>query len=222
MVMRGDGMGVVGRRWMLVMLALVAFPAQATLMQRDLTSPGDALLTFDPATSIEWLDLPPTLRKSVDDVEAGFGSYASQGFTVPMVDDVLGFFEGIAPFRLTTESETVEKYVFLDAGQAFEVDPVDHVKASSEILLRRSLGPVSCGRKDTTISVSKGARSATSKGGRVDSKYSDRTTLWVSRIRHCAFPILNMPQFTARLRFCCHPGHRDSNGGSDLWYMPQR
>ena len=82
-----------------------------------------------------------------------------------------------------------------DAGQAYEAVPTEHVRSSLEVLFRRSLGPSSFGRKDTTISVFKGTRFTTSKGGRVDCGCGDRTVLWVSRVRHCAFTILGMRHF---------------------------
>ena len=82
-----------------------------------------------------------------------------------------------------------------DAGQAYEAVPTEHVHSSLEVLFRRSLGPSSFGRKDTPISVFKGTRFATSKGGRVDCGYGARTVLWVSRVRRCAFTILGMRHF---------------------------
>ena len=69
------------------------------------------------------------------------------------------------------------------------------MRSSLDILFRRSLGPIASGRTYSTISVFKGNRFATSKGGRTDCGYGDRVVLWVSRVRHCALTILNMRHF---------------------------
>ena len=45
----------------------------APLLEKDLFIHGDGLLTFDPLTRLQWLDLTETLGLSIYDVRAGAG-----------------------------------------------------------------------------------------------------------------------------------------------------
>lgn len=59
---------------------LAAGTAQASLVQQDFATPGDALVTLDTSTHLEWLDLTATQDLSVDQVLAGVGGWTSSGF----------------------------------------------------------------------------------------------------------------------------------------------
>jgi|GEM_PF-826960 len=56
---------------------LSAAPASAALLERDLLSNGDSLLTFDENTGLEWLDLSATTDLSPDEVIAGSGEFTT-------------------------------------------------------------------------------------------------------------------------------------------------
>ncbi len=47
---------------------LTALPSSGALQERDLFAPGDALLTFDTETELEWLDLTQTTNQSADGI----------------------------------------------------------------------------------------------------------------------------------------------------------
>ncbi len=64
----------------LTLAVLAAGSARADLIEGDLVSSGDGLITKDTATGLEWLDLTATLDESVDDVTAG-SYYTTHGFT---------------------------------------------------------------------------------------------------------------------------------------------
>jgi len=57
--------------------ALLSMSADAALVQRDLTTPGDHYLTFDTVTGLEWLDLTLTNGVSYNSVAAGFGEFTT-------------------------------------------------------------------------------------------------------------------------------------------------
>jgi hypothetical protein len=51
--------------------SIIATVATATIIEVDLLTPGDALVTRDTATGLDWLDLTQTLGLSVNDIRAG-------------------------------------------------------------------------------------------------------------------------------------------------------
>ncbi len=59
-------------------IALMTQSAQAALLAGDLTTAGDALITKDSRTGLEWLDLTVTKGASYDAVAAGLGGYTTQ------------------------------------------------------------------------------------------------------------------------------------------------
>lgn len=67
-------------------------PAQAVLLERDLQRAGDALLTFDEASGLEWLDLPLTTGLSASAVLTGAGGWVSRGFRYATTDEVHALF----------------------------------------------------------------------------------------------------------------------------------
>jgi hypothetical protein len=75
-------------------IALVLFSGcvGASLTVRDLNAPGDGLLTYDPVTGLEWLDLTLTEGKSRESVAAGWGGYTTtMGFQVATREQVHQF-----------------------------------------------------------------------------------------------------------------------------------
>lgn len=54
-----------------LLVAAVGCSASAGLLERDWQSPGDAALTYDTATGLEWLDITVTANRSWRDVVPG-------------------------------------------------------------------------------------------------------------------------------------------------------
>ena len=59
---------------------LGAHRAQAELLEVDLNTPGDALVTRDTDTGLDWLDLTESTNLSFDQVEADVGGFISDGW----------------------------------------------------------------------------------------------------------------------------------------------
>ena len=57
--------------------------AHASLVELDLLTAGDGLVTLDTTTGLEWLDLTATQGLSVDQVLAGSGGWVQRGFDYP-------------------------------------------------------------------------------------------------------------------------------------------
>jgi hypothetical protein len=64
----------------IALLFLLAMPASAALVEQDLFSTGDALLTLDDVSGLRWLDLTETTGLSMDDIVADVGGWSSMGF----------------------------------------------------------------------------------------------------------------------------------------------
>ncbi len=58
---------------LVVTFLLFSSTAHATLIEKDFLSAGDALLTFDTETELEWLDVTHTLNLSFSDVQSELG-----------------------------------------------------------------------------------------------------------------------------------------------------
>ena len=56
------------------LVLLVSVQSNAALVERDLFSPGDGLVTFDSSSGLEWLDMSLTLELSYNDVIGGVGN----------------------------------------------------------------------------------------------------------------------------------------------------
>jgi hypothetical protein len=90
----------------------VTTAARADLLERDVNGPGDALLTFDEASGLEWLDLPLTTGLSTSAVLAGAGGWIGRGFRYATTDEVHALFLRSHPdahlsnglFRVTSEN----------------------------------------------------------------------------------------------------------------------
>lgn len=81
-------------------LVLVALPARAALEERDLATPGDALITLDTNTGLRWLETTLTLGQSYDDVAAGAGGWVADGWRHATTTEVCDLFQtyGGIPF----------------------------------------------------------------------------------------------------------------------------
>ena len=72
----------------LMALLLWSSSAASALISRDLFNAGDGKITFDPATNLEWLDLPLTTNLGYVDIMAGAGGWTSLGFRYALTSDV--------------------------------------------------------------------------------------------------------------------------------------
>lgn len=70
----------------------LAPPAGAALIEVDLFTAGDGLLTRDTATGLEWLDLTATTGRSYQQVLADVGGWRSLGFRHATGTEVCAFF----------------------------------------------------------------------------------------------------------------------------------
>ena len=75
-----------------LLVVLPAFESNATLIELDLASPGDALLTWDTSSGLAWLDLTETTGLSYNQVEADVGGWVSLGFRHAVGSEVCGLF----------------------------------------------------------------------------------------------------------------------------------
>lgn len=60
--------------------ALSTTAANAALIEVDLFSAGDGLITRDTISGLDWLDLTETITLSFDDIQAGAGGWSQLGF----------------------------------------------------------------------------------------------------------------------------------------------
>lgn len=100
---RGEKKGAVAMRailaWALLLVLILANAAAAVLVQGDLNTPGDGLVTRDTDTGLEWLDLTETTNLSYDDVVGGAGGLLAGGWRYATAAQVCDLFEklGSAP-----------------------------------------------------------------------------------------------------------------------------
>ncbi len=74
---------------------LVAPAAQAELLEVDLNTPGDALVTRDTDTGLDWLDLTESTNLSFDQVEGDVGGFISDGWRHATAAEVCGLFAAV-------------------------------------------------------------------------------------------------------------------------------
>jgi hypothetical protein len=74
------------------MFAVAMGGAQAALIESDLNTVGDGLITIDTAAGLEWLDVPATLGLSFDQANAS-DFVTLQGFRHATESEVLTFFD---------------------------------------------------------------------------------------------------------------------------------
>jgi hypothetical protein len=55
----------------------VSIDSGAALVQRDLATPGDGLITYDSGTELSWLDLTATVGQGYNEVAGGFGGFTT-------------------------------------------------------------------------------------------------------------------------------------------------
>ena len=83
------------------LLALVAVailgaqPARAALVEIDLNTPGDGLVTRDTVTRLDWLDLTESTDLSFDQVEADVGGFISDGWRHATGAEVCALFAAV-------------------------------------------------------------------------------------------------------------------------------
>ncbi len=98
--LEGNEMAEVQRRYFasiasvaaLIFLFLGPGTAQAVLIEGDLASPGDKLLTRDTASGLVWLDLTQTVNLSVNQVLGGAGGFIAAGFQYATTGEVIGLY----------------------------------------------------------------------------------------------------------------------------------
>src|SRR5215831_1623366 len=81
--------------WMILgvlLLSLPSTPGRAALTSMDLLAPGDGLITRDTATSLDWLDLTPTVGLSFNQVAGGVGGWTGLGFQYATTTQVMGLY----------------------------------------------------------------------------------------------------------------------------------
>ncbi len=105
-----------------MVMSILAFasPATSELIEADLAAPGDALITRDTETGLDWLDLTETTGLSYDDVGAGSGNtWAANGWrhaTTPEVCDLLlklGLGPTPCPGSVSVEGDFVSNHLTL-------------------------------------------------------------------------------------------------------------
>jgi hypothetical protein len=84
--------------------------SHAALIEVDLFSPGDALLTRDSTTALDWLDLTETVSLSFDEIGAGVGGWTAMGFRYATGAEVCDLFtrEFFAPTPCPTATFVAE------------------------------------------------------------------------------------------------------------------
>lgn len=66
---------------------------RAALVEVDLFFSGDAMITRDTDTGLDWLDLTATVGHSINDVLDGYGGYINSGFRYATIAEVAKVFE---------------------------------------------------------------------------------------------------------------------------------
>ena len=85
--------GIMRKLLCVLVAVLVPDPASATLTEVDLFASGDALVTRDSVTGLDWLDLPLTLGLSHNEIVLdGAGGWAGDGWQHATCDQVTGLF----------------------------------------------------------------------------------------------------------------------------------
>ena len=101
----------------IILLLVTCTSAGAALLIRDLRTPGDALITFDTVTSLEWLDLTETRGRSYIDITGQLGPG--------------GEFSG---WRYATLVETQSMFgINFDPGAIVPVSPIESAAAAPVI-----------------------------------------------------------------------------------------
>ena len=82
------------RLFVVVFICQLAIPIEvdAALIELDLFSSGDGLITQDTETGLEWLDLTSTLNLSITDILSDVGGWKSLGFEHATIEQVTDLF----------------------------------------------------------------------------------------------------------------------------------
>jgi len=107
-----------------LLLALPSASANALLLEVDLGAPGDARVTRDTETGLDWLDLELTVGRSVDEIERGVGGWVADGWRHANANEVCGLLStfGFAPapcpgpVTIQGEPEALEEGLFAYLG----------------------------------------------------------------------------------------------------------
>jgi hypothetical protein len=82
---------------MALVLLMQPVISKATLIEADLFTAGDSLLTRDTDTGVDWLDVTETQGKSVNDILGGAGGWIGLGFIHATTAEVNTFFLNSGP-----------------------------------------------------------------------------------------------------------------------------
>jgi len=97
----------------ILILACYVMPVHAVLVDRDWAAEGDALITYDTKTGLEWLDVPATADMPYNDVISEINTLAIfSGFTYATKEQVIKFFNSgrlVEFFDSTNAPEEVTK-----------------------------------------------------------------------------------------------------------------
>lgn len=82
-----------------IVVTSMSFIAEAALVEMDLATSGDAFITLDTDTNLEWLDLTLTTGHSFDSVMNGYGGFIDLGFRYAIRNDIVSLYNsaGITP-----------------------------------------------------------------------------------------------------------------------------
>ncbi len=94
-------------------LLLLSLDANAVLIERDWRTANDSLLTYDPATNLEWLDVTVTAGLSYNQVNDQLGSGGLyEGFTFASKQQILSLFSAVdlqeIPNDVSTEGDKIQ------------------------------------------------------------------------------------------------------------------
>ena len=70
-------------------------PAWATFIEIDLNAPGDALITRDTASGLDWLDVTEVAGLSYNDLLSGAGGWLDAGWRWATTGEVCGLLTGL-------------------------------------------------------------------------------------------------------------------------------
>jgi hypothetical protein len=115
--------------WLVTLALIAAARAEATLVAQDLIFQGDSRITFDTATSLQWLDVNETQGLSFNailagagdgDNQAGPGGWVADGWRHATFGEVCGLFEPrTGPIPHCTPPPSIGNYDGVAELQAF-------------------------------------------------------------------------------------------------------
>lgn len=95
------------KAWLILILLSIASAAQAEIITANGWAVGDARLTRDTATSLDWLDLVTTDDQSINNIVVDhFGNLDALGFRLATLDELVTFFAHLGVDNPTVETTT--------------------------------------------------------------------------------------------------------------------